>query len=62
MIKEAEEHISLVQVEWSYYCSILKEYGENFKKTFGVPQVPSPNSKIPAMTNRITIHCSFDMA
>ena len=65
MIKQAEEHISLVQTERSYYRSVLKECSDNLKKTFTtgeVLQVPPPNARIPAMSNRTTFHYSFDMA
>lgn len=65
IIKQAEEHISLVQMERSYYRSILKECADNLKKVFTlgeVLQIPPPNSRIPAMSNRTTFHYSFDMA
>ena len=65
MIKQAEEHISLVQTERSHYRTILEKCSENLKRLFtsgGVLQVPPPNSKIPAMSNKTTIHYSFDMA
>ena len=64
-IKKAEEHTTLVQTERSHYREILKECASNLQKLFTsgeVLQVPPPNSKIPAMSNRTTIHYSFDMA
>ena len=65
MIKQAEEHISLVKEERAEYRKILKECSDNLHKLFtrgGFLQVPPPYSRIPAMSNRTTIDYSFDMA
>ena len=65
MIKQAEEHISLVKEERTEYRKILKECSDNLHKMFtsgGFLQVPTPYSRIPAISNRTTIHYSFDMA
>ena len=65
MIKQAEEHISLVKEERTEYRKILQKCSDNLHKTFtsgGFLQVPPPFSRIPAMSNRTTLHYSFDMA
>ena len=65
MIKQAEEHISLVQTERSEYRRVLKVCAENLKEIFssgGFLQVPPPHSKILPMSYKTTIHYSFDMA
>ena len=65
MIKQTEEHISLVKEERAEYRKIPKECSDNLHKLFtcgGFLQVPPPYSRIPAMTNRTTIDYSFDMA
>ena len=61
MIKQAEEHISLVKEERAEYHKIPKESSDNLHNG-GFLQVPPPYSRIPAMTNRTTIDYSFDMA
>lgn len=56
---------SLVRAERSYYTTVLKDCANNLRKTFTlgeVLQVPPPNSRIPAMSNRTTFHYSFNMA
>ena len=65
MIEQAEEHISVVQTEWSEYCRVPLVCTENLKQIFssgGFLQVPPPNSKIPAMSYKTTMHYCFDMA
>ena len=55
----------MVEKERSHYRQILDTCADNLKKLFtiqGEVQVPPPFCNIPAMTNKTTIHYSFDMA
>ena len=54
----------MVEKEQLHYCQILDTCADNLKlfNIQGEVQVPPPFCNIPAMTNKTTIHYSFDMA
>ena len=58
--------MALVQKERDHYRRVLKTCEENLKKVFSAGeqiQVPPPTfQEIPAMSNKTTMHYSFDMA
>ena len=64
-IKAAEEHITAVTIERSYYRSICETSRDELKRVFtiaGSYQLPPPGAMILPMSNNMTCHYSFDMA
>ena len=62
----AEEHLALVTQERSSYSAALEDSKRQVRGTFkssdGSFSPPSLNCKIPAASNNITVHYSFDFA
>ena len=65
-IKSAEEHITAVTKERSYYRTVCEESKKNitalYSSTMGSFEPPPPYSMIGPLSNDTTIHYSFDMA
>lgn len=64
-IKAAEEHITAVTVERSYYRSVCKSSCDELERTFtidGLCRLPPPGAMILPMSHNMTCHYSFDMA
>ena len=65
-IKAAEEHITAVTKERSYYRNICEKSKKNMHELYtsatGSFEPPPPHSVIGPLSNDTTIHYSFDMA
>ena len=64
-IRQAEEHLRIVQVERSFYKTTCDECKESVMSHFTVDdqfQPPPMSSNIPANSNNIKVHYSFDYA
>ena len=64
-IKAAEEHITAVTKERSYYRNICEASKKNISELFAYGEsfdLPPPNSMLRPLSNDTTIHFSFDMA
>ena len=64
-IKAAEEHITVLTKEQSYYRTICEENKKNmmalYTTAMGSFEPPPPHSMIEPLCNDRTIHYSFDM-
>ncbi|XP_064383600.1 uncharacterized protein LOC135332176 [Halichondria panicea] len=64
-LKAAEDHLTHVQLERSYYRAICDDCRQEVRTCFtenGTFSPPLPHSGIPANTKRIKVHYSFDYA
>ncbi len=64
-LKAAEDHLTYVQLERTYYRSICNECRQDVRSFFvsnGEFSPPLPHTLIPANTNNIKVHYSFDYA
>lgn len=65
IIDLAKDHLANVKEECSAYREICKSAQQNLKDIFTSAEIfqpPGPGSMIAPLTNRTTMHYSFDMA